>query len=893
VASVKKTGEPVYIADVGSSKLKRRELAIKCGISEVAFVPFEDGVLEIGNVASSPQWGTIPDAPVLPKKDLRRAFEELGALYALFWQPSENGEQLNVIADYENPTDVKRRLAIRGDGESFTKVSRALTLDAKGQGPVAKALNTKEEVVVTFAEGCQWSADQSVCSSMKRTENAVEYDIGSIHFVPVLDEKTGVSRGVMEFGVSTTSQLNQITTQATLKMQTDGSGAGYAIYWKQNGQTAAIESSYVSAALRKEMSSMGKSLSFAEVSESTSFEVLGASPVAQVMRTRQPLYVEDMAVCSNDLRAPLAAEYSITSVAFVPVLGGVIEYGTTKGGNAWSSQADALKQAIPNEELDAAFAAGATYAIFWERNDKAGVFTQKASFELPKNSLSKSIQAGNSYIKESGAATLNINGQGPIALCSSSAQTIVVGDTLTFPNFKRRELAQEWGVGKITCVPMETGVLEFGTVTKDKRETTKGSEFTEANRPYRRSVFMHGEWVKHRSTEKFFDTVTSLAQSGVIRARYNEVAYVVAFSSFLVVYNAIAGGYTDFEMVKQPPIIPHLPVFGVPLTLFQLTAPSLGLLLVFKTNAAYGRWDNARKVWGSIINKTRSLVRQGNTFFTDDRYPGYGNFRDYRRRVAGETSAFTRCLRCFLRGAEDVENLRVELKALGFTPSEVAGYMKATNRQVYALQKISETCRIYGMDGRDRSRMDQTLSDLCDDVGACERIFKTPIPLVYTRHTARFVGAWLALLPLGIYSVDTSWNHLVSIPACALTVFFLLGIEELGMQIEEPFGILPMEAFCEGSIYGALNEMVLSEDGKRKQVPNAVPAAAPTIAEMAAATVATEARVAAEAAAAAAAAAAIAAAKAAEPPLEKGEPALDVDEKPGKAVPSWVARLVK
>jgi hypothetical protein len=101
------------------------------------------------------------------------------------------------------------------------------------------------------------------------------------------------------------------------------------------------------------------------------------------------------------------------------------------------------------------------------------------------------------------------------------------------------------------------------------------------------------------------------------------------------------------------------------------------------------------------------------------------------------------------------------------------------------------------------------------------------------------------------------------------------------------------QAFCEGSIYGALNEMVLSEDGKRKQVPNAVPAAAPTIAEMAAATVATEARVAAEAAAAAAAAAAIAAAKAAEPPLEKGEPALDVDEKPGKAVPSWVARLVK
>ena len=72
----------------------------------------------------------------------------------------------------------------------------------------------------------------------------------------------------------------------------------------------------------------------------------------------------------------------------------------------------------------------------------------------------------------------------------------------------------------------------------------------------------------------------------------------------------------------------------------------------------YARWDDARKQWGSIINNCRSLVRQANTFFREDRYPGYGNFRDYRRRVAAETSAFTRCLRCFLRGKSDEPNLQ-------------------------------------------------------------------------------------------------------------------------------------------------------------------------------------------------------------------------------------------
>jgi len=141
--------------------------------------------------------------------------------------------------------------------------------------------------------------------------------------------------------------------------------------------------------------------------------------------------------------------------------------------------------------------------------------------------------------------------------------------------------------------------------------------------------------------------------------------------------------------------------------------------------------------------------------------------------------------------------------------------MGATNQQAYALAKLGQTIRSAQLDGRDRAQMDETLSKLTDDIGACERIFKSPIPLIYTRHTSRFVGVWLALLPLAIWGVDPSWNHLVTIPSCSIIVYFLLGIEELGLQIEEPYSILPMEAFCDGSIGAVLNEMVLDEDKKR------------------------------------------------------------------------------
>ena len=87
-----------------------------------------------------------------------------------------------------------------------------------------------------------------------------------------------------------------------------------------------------------------------------------------------------------------------------------------------------------------------------------------------------------------------------------------------------------------------------------------------------------------------------------------------AVASFVVLWNNIATGFVDFDNVAHGPLLQHLPKLNIPPTVFTLTSPSLGLLLVFRTNACYGRWDNSRKVWGDIINECRSLVRQANTF---------------------------------------------------------------------------------------------------------------------------------------------------------------------------------------------------------------------------------------------------------------------------------------
>lgn len=79
---------------------------------------------------------------------------------------------------------------------------------------------------------------------------------------------------------------------------------------------------------------------------------------------------------------------------------------------------------------------------------------------------------------------------------------------------------------------------------------------------------------------------------------------------------------------------------------------------------------------------------------------------------------------------------------------------------MFCVSAMSANLRKADIDAIARSRIDSTLSILVDLLGACERIFKSPVPLVYTRHTARFLAAFLLLLPFGLFdSMGNYWNH--------------------------------------------------------------------------------------------------------------------------------------
>ena len=279
----------------------------------------------------------------------------------------------------------------------------------------------------------------------------------------------------------------------------------------------------------------------------------------------------------------------------------------------------------------------------------------------------------------------------------------------------------------------------------------------------------------------------TIFQSGVAVALSTELVLVASVAFAVCLMNALAYGYQDLSGTVQAAPLGLLAGFGpfsLPALPFTIGMPVLSLLLVFRTNTAYSRWNEARTLWGGVVNHCRNVARQANTFCPETEHGA-----QLRDRMAGNTVAYSKALRNFLRGPSDDPVLRSELEQLAsaglLSDQQVQRTMDARNRPMFCLSAMSHTLRRADLDPIDRSRIDTSITALVDITGACERIFKSPIPLVYTRHTARFITVYCTLLPLGLYeAMGKYWNHWATVPASAVIAFFLFGIEEIGIQIE-------------------------------------------------------------------------------------------------------------
>ena len=214
------------------------------------------------------------------------------------------------------------------------------------------------------------------------------------------------------------------------------------------------------------------------------------------------------------------------------------------------------------------------------------------------------------------------------------------------------------------------------------------------------------------------------------------------------------------------------PRIAVPLgpAILSLLGIILGLLLVFRTNTAYDRWWEGRRLWGQLVNISRALARQLDALLARDEGTVARRAR-YADMLARYPVALT-------------EHLRATAPAGRHEPNEL---LSAIVRDVHA------DVRAGRMPREAIVSLTPLLTAFDDVCGACERIRKTPIPFSYSAYVKQFILLFALVIPFALAS-EFGYGTVIA----EMFIFFsTMGIELLANEVEEPFGTdrndLPLE----------------------------------------------------------------------------------------------------
>ncbi len=206
----------------------------------------------------------------------------------------------------------------------------------------------------------------------------------------------------------------------------------------------------------------------------------------------------------------------------------------------------------------------------------------------------------------------------------------------------------------------------------------------------------------------------------------------------------------------------------------------ISLLLVFRTNTAYDRWWEGRKIWGGLTNSSRNLAIKLAAFVSDE-----ADMQFFRKMIPNYAFA----LKNLLRENEDFHELDpiLDLKPGKHVPNQMAAAMYQRVNSLYTQHKITDA-QLWILNEEVRA-----FTDLC---GACERIKNTPIPYTYSVFIKKFVFFYVMTLPFGwVFSLGY-----YIVPVVGLILYALASLELIAEEIENPFGTdandLPIDQIC-------------------------------------------------------------------------------------------------
>jgi len=229
--------------------------------------------------------------------------------------------------------------------------------------------------------------------------------------------------------------------------------------------------------------------------------------------------------------------------------------------------------------------------------------------------------------------------------------------------------------------------------------------------------------------------------------------------------------------------------FETTTTIHSLVGFIIGLLLVFRTNTAYDRWWEGRKLLGSLVNTSRNLAIKIHSLI-DKQDLQTRNF--YSKMITN----YCYSLKEHLRDNRDLNEIQSIASFQKNNYEEINHFPNTIMKEIFIKNKELLDKKV--ISGEVFITIDNETKIFTEIIGACERIKKTPIPYSYNIFIKKFIFVYTLTLPFGLTS---TMFYYWTVPICVFILYILASLELLAEEIENPFGKdpndLPVDDICD------------------------------------------------------------------------------------------------
>lgn len=196
----------------------------------------------------------------------------------------------------------------------------------------------------------------------------------------------------------------------------------------------------------------------------------------------------------------------------------------------------------------------------------------------------------------------------------------------------------------------------------------------------------------------------------------------------------------------------------------------ISLLLAYRTNTAYDRWWEGRRMWGGLVNSSRNLAIKLAAILKDE-----NDLAFFRKMIPGYASILQKHLNDSDTAKQLFDDVDLEIDHHKHRPNQVAKMLFHKVNDLYVSKKIT---------GNQLIILNNELQSLTDICGACERIKNTPIPYSYSAFIKKFIFIYVLTLPFAYVFI---LGYFV-IPVVVFIFYVLASLELIAEEIEDPFG---------------------------------------------------------------------------------------------------------